>query len=158
VPDNGAGPNDIYGNIPEADDNGQSGQRSKFMEWNSDPIGNNEANLNAINPQLSQVARLAQKYAGVQFVVGTGKRTQAEQQKAVDWGWSKTLDSDHLGGNAVDLWPIIDGKVKFDPAAQKQIAKAMKRAAKELGVTLDIGADWKRFKDLPHFAVKGQEA
>lgn len=158
MPNTGAGPNDVYGNIPEADDKGQAGQRAKFMEWNPDPIGNNEANLNAINPSLGQVARLAQKYAGVQFVVGTGKRTQAEQQKAVDWGWSKTLDSDHIGGNAVDLWPVVDGKVKFDPAAQLKIATAMKRAAKELGVTLDVGADWKRFKDLPHFAVKGQEA
>jgi hypothetical protein len=159
LPNTGAGPGDVYGNIPEADNNGRTGQRSKFMEWNPDPVGNNEANLNAINPQLAQVARLAQKYSGgVQFVVGTGKRTAAEQQKAVDWGWSKTLDSDHLGGNAVDLWPIMDGKVKFDPAAQKKIAVAMKRAAKELGVTLDVGADWKRFKDLPHFAVKGQEA
>ncbi|RWP84731.1 MAG: hypothetical protein EOR11_19925 [Mesorhizobium sp.] len=158
LPDTGAGPNDVYGDIPEKDSLGLTSQRAKFMEWNPDPIGNNEANLNAINPTLGQVARLAQKYAGVQFVVGTGKRSQAEQQKAVDWGWSKTLDSDHLGGNAVDLWPIIDGKVKFDPAAQRKIAQAMKRAAKELGVSLDVGADWKRFKDLPHFAVKGQEA
>ncbi|MDG4856430.1 M15 family metallopeptidase [Mesorhizobium sp. WSM4982] len=150
----GAGPNDVYGNIPEKDSLGLTNQRSRFLEWNPDPIGNNEANLNAINPTLGQVARLAQKYSGVQFVVGTGKRTEAEQAKAVQWGWSKTMDSDHLGGNAVDLWPIVDGKVKFDPAAQASIVKAMKRAAKELGVELDVGADFKRFKDLPHFALK----
>lgn len=147
-----AGPTatDVYANMPEA-------ERPQFQKWNPDPIGNNEKQLQSVAPKLSEVIRKAQGYSGgVHFVVGMGKRTEAQQAEAVKMGWSKTMKSDHLTGSAVDLWPIVDGKVKFDPAAQKQIVAAMERAAKEMGVSLDVGAKWKKFKDVPHFALKGQ--
>jgi muramidase (phage lysozyme) len=144
-----------YADIPDVDEGGNAGQLAKFTQWNSDPVANNEANLKTINPQLASVVKAAQKYAppGVQIVVGSGKRDAAQQDMAIKWGWSKKRDSDHLDGSAVDLWPIINGKLKFDPATQVAISKAMKRAAKELGVDLDVGADWRK-KDLPHYAVK----
>lgn len=137
-----------YSNIPDA-------EVHQFMEWNSDPIANHEANLKSIDAGLSQVVRRAQEIAKVKFVVGSGKRDAALQRKAVEWGWSKTEDSDHLHGGAVDLWPLDEnGAVKFDKKLQLEIVKAMKQAAKELGVDLDIGEEWKSFKDLPHFAIK----
>jgi muramidase (phage lysozyme) len=144
-----------YAKIPDVDGGGNAGQVAKFIEWNSDPVANHEANLKSIEPDLADVVRQAQKIAGVQFVVGSGRRDAALQQKAVEWGWSQTEDSDHLDGSAVDLWPIDkDGAVNFDSKSQAEIVKAMKAAAKELGVTLDVGAEWKGFKDKPHFAIK----
>ena len=146
---------DPYANIPDVDDGGNAGQRQKFLEWNSDPVGNHEANLQSIDPQLGDVVRRAQEISGVKFVIGSGKRDEALQKKAVEWGWSKTEDSDHLDGGAVDLWPLDEnGAVKFDTAMQQEIVMAMKLAAKELGVALDIGAEWKSFKDKPHFALR----
>jgi muramidase (phage lysozyme) len=146
---------DVYGDIPDTDASGNPGQREKFMQWNSDPVANNEANMKSINPQLADVIRKAQGYApDVKIVIGSGKRDPELQKKAVQWGWSKTEESDHLDGSAADLWPVIGGRVKFDPTAQKTIVRAMKRAAKELGVDLEVGADWKRFKDVPHFALR----
>lgn len=148
-------PSDPYSNIPDVDSKGVSGQREKFRQWNSDPVGNHEKNLQTIEPKLADVVRKAQEYSAIKFVVGAGKRDAETQKKAVDWGWSKTEDSDHLHGGAVDLWPVdASGAVKFDPKTQTEIVKAMKKAAKELGVKLDVGADWKRFKDLPHFGLK----
>lgn len=148
-----------YAKIPDVDASGTAGQRAKFMEWNSDPVGNHEANLQSVDPTLANVVRRAQQLAGVQFVVGSGKRDDALQKKAVEWGWSKTDESDHEHGSAVDLWGIDgDGAVTFDKATQKEIVKAMKRAAKELGVELDVGADWKGFKDNPHFSIKTTKA
>lgn len=145
---------DPYSKIPATDSRGED-QIAKFREWNSDPIGNHEDNLAQLKPGLQSVIRRAQELAGVRFVVGSGVRDEALQAKAVEWGWSQTEDSDHLHGDAVDLWPIdADGAVVFDKKLQTQIVKAMKAAAKEAGVTLDIGADWKGFKDLPHFALK----
>lgn len=148
-----------YAKIPDTDGGGRPGQIAKFIEWNSDPVGNHEANLKAIDPTLGDVVRHAQTIAGVRFVIGSGKRDEALQKKAVEWGWSKTYDSDHLDGNAVDLWPLDDdGAVNFDSKLQTEIVRAMKQAAKELGVSLDIGAEWKRFKDRPHFALKSAHA
>lgn len=146
---------DVYGDVPDTDASGNPGQRAKFMQWNSDPVANNEANMRAIDPSLADVIRKAQEYApDIKIVIGSGKRTSELQKKAVEWGWSKTEESDHLDGSAADLWPVIGGRVKFDPSAQKTIVRAMKRAAKELGVRLDVGADWRRFKDVPHFALR----
>lgn len=148
--------NKAYAKIPDVDGNGQAGQQAKFMEWNNDPVGNHEANLDSVDPTLADVVRLAQTKAGVQFVVGSGRRDALLQKKAREWGWSQTDESDHLHGGAVDLWGIDgDGAVTFDKKTQAEIVKAMKAAAKELGVELDVGADWKR-KDNPHFALKGR--
>lgn len=146
---------DPYANIPDTDGNGSKGQREKFREWNPDPVGNHETNLQSIQPELADVVRRAEALSGTKFVVGSGKRTPEMQKKAVEWGWSKTEESDHLDGSSVDLWPLDDkGAVKFDPARQQEIVMAMKLAAKELGVKLDIGAEWKSFKDKPHFGIK----
>ncbi|QSZ56311.1 hypothetical protein [Rhizobium sp. ZX09] len=143
----------VYAKIPEK-------EVAQFLEWNPDPVANHEANLKTLRPKLGDVVRRAQELSGVKFVIGAGARTEELQKKAVKWGWSKTMDSDHLdkdgsGSRAVDLWPVDDdGAVDFDDAKQMAIVAAMKQAAKELGVTLDIGAEWKKFKDKPHFAIK----
>jgi muramidase (phage lysozyme) len=143
-----------YSKIPSKDDRGED-QIAKFMEWNPDPIGNHEENLGKLQPTMQSVIRRAQEIGGVRFVIGSGVRDANMQKKAVEWGWSKTEDSDHLDGSSVDLWPIDqEGSVVFDKKQQALIVKAMKQAAREMGVKLDIGADWKSFKDLPHFALK----
>ncbi|RWB64374.1 MAG: hypothetical protein EOQ48_01785 [Mesorhizobium sp.] len=143
-----------YSKIPRQDSQGED-QIAKFMKWNSDPVANHEANLAQLKPNLQSVIRRAQEISGVKFVIGSGVRDAEQQEEAVRWGWSKTEESDHLHGDAVDLWPLDkDGAVVFEPKLQAQVVKAMKQAAKEAGVKLDIGADWKRFKDLPHFALK----
>jgi muramidase (phage lysozyme)/uncharacterized protein YcbK (DUF882 family) len=127
---------------------------AQFMEWNPDPIGNHEANLASIKPQLGDVVKRAQELAGVKFVVGSGKRDQALQDKAVQWGWSKTRDSNHLHGDAVDIWIVEDdGSVSFDAKKLTEVAKAMKQAAKELGVGIQWGGDWTSFVDRPHFEL-----
>ncbi|WP_457094548.1 M15 family metallopeptidase, partial [Microvirga sp. P5_D2] len=70
--------------------------------------------------------------------------------------WSKTQDSPHRSGNAVDLWPLDqEGRVFFDPQAQNRIATALRRAAAELGVPIRWGGRFRGFKDWDrsHFEV-----
>ena len=144
-----------YRNITDEDGEGNAGQIAKFMEWNSDPVGNYETNLKSIEPSLAGVVQRAKEIAGVDFTIGSGKRDKALQKKAKEWGWSRTEDSDHVHGDAVDLWPVdAEGAVSFDPHMQSEIVAAMKQAAQELGVDLDAGAEWKSFKDAPHFGIK----
>src|SRR5215217_7503856 len=117
------GPDDVYANIPAKDEFGRD-QLAMFRTWNPDPLGNHEANLKALNPSLAMVVRTAQAAnPGLRFVVGSGLRDPKLQQKAVAWGWSKTRDSLHRSGDAVDLWPLDEeGRVVFDPSALNRIA------------------------------------
>ncbi len=62
------------------------------------------------------------------------------------------LSSKHTTGQAVDLVPYpVDWN---DLNKFKNIAIAMKQAAKELNVSMDWGGDWTSSKDYPHFEIK----
>jgi hypothetical protein len=134
------GPGDVYVNIPEKDDRGRD-QIPIFREWNPDPVGNHEANLAALDPALARVVRKAQAdNPDLRFVIGSGRRDEALQRKALAWGWSRTRDSAHRAGQAVDLWPLDRfGHVDFDPTVQSRIGAAVKKAAAELRVPIRWG-------------------
>ncbi|MGO4573342.1 M15 family metallopeptidase [Microvirga sp. 2TAF3] len=142
------GPGGVYAKIPTRDEYGRD-QLAMFRAWNPDPTGNHEANLEAINPMLAHVVRKAQvDNPGLRFVIGSGKRDDKLQRRAVAWGWSKTQESPHRSGNAVDLWPLDrEGRVYFDPQTQSRIAVALKKAAAELGVAIRWGGHFHGFKD-----------
>lgn len=149
------GPGGIYGALPEKDTRGEN-QIQKFLAWNPDPVGNEKYNLNGLNAGLAKVYEKAkQDNPDLKFVLGVGRRYDDAQKAAVSWGWSKTLESDHKYGEAMDVWPLNEqGQVIFDKERQEAVAYAMKKAAVELGINIEAGADFKKFKDLPHFAVK----
>lgn len=140
----------VYSNIPEA-------ERDQFMAWNNDPIANSDARLGSVDVNLQAVIKRAEEISGVKFVVGSGTRTEADQRLAMSLGWSKTMKSDHMEGGAADLWALDEsGAVSFEESNYVTIAAAMKQAAAELGVDIEWGGDWKSFRDIPHFAVKGE--
>jgi len=150
---------DVYANIPVLDDRGRD-QIAMFRQWNSDPVGRHEANLQALDPALARVVRKAEAdHPELRFVIGSGRRDEDLQRKAVAWGWSRTRDSAHRTGAAVDLWPLDPlGRVTFDPATQTRIGAAMKRAAAELHVPLRWGGHFQSFKgrDRSHFELAGR--
>jgi peptidoglycan L-alanyl-D-glutamate endopeptidase CwlK len=150
------GPGSVYARIPARDEFGRD-QLGMFRTWNPDPVRNHETNLKALNPVLAKVVRKAQTdNPGQRFVIGSGKRNRRLQRMAVTWGWSRTQDSRHRLGNAVDLW-LLDwkGRVYFDWRGQNEIAFAMQRAATELGVPIRWGGYFHGFKDLDrsHFEL-----
>jgi peptidoglycan LD-endopeptidase CwlK len=150
------GTDGVYAKIPARDEFGRD-QLAMFRAWNPDPVRNHEANLRALNPALAQVVRKAQTdNPNLPFVIGSGKRDAKLQREAVAWGWSRTQDSLHLSGNAVDLWPLDpEGRVYFDPKTQHRIADAMKKAATALGVSIRWGGHFHGFKDMDrsHFEL-----
>ena len=156
------GPNGVYANIPRIDSHGRQ-QLPMFMRWNSDPVGNDANNLSALNPNLQKVVAQARAdNPNLNFVIGNGKRTAADQDQAKAWGWSRVGSQDggdanvHMAGNAVDLWGLdSNGRVQFDPGQQKQIGQAMQAASQKLGVGVNWGGNFKTFKDAPHFELAG---
>lgn len=110
-----------------------------------------ERNLKGVHPDLVRVVRRAAKKAS--FIVTEGLRTQARQRQLVEAGASRTMNSRHLTGHAVDVAALVGGKVRWDWPLYAAIAREMKQAAADLGVPLVWGGDWRTFKDGPHFEL-----
>jgi peptidoglycan L-alanyl-D-glutamate endopeptidase CwlK len=105
-----------------------------------------ERELTGVNAGLVRVTRLALTYCSQDFCVYDGIRTYKEQQQHVKDGTSKTMESKHLQGLAVDLVPWFNGKPTWDWNLIWPVAYAMDRAATELGLANRItwGGAWDR--------------
>ncbi len=109
-----------------------------------------------VNPALVKVVRRALEITTVDFIVIEGFRTAERQKLLKAAGASKTLDSRHLTGHAVDLFPV--GGDWNNYKCWLPVLDAMHQAGKELGVKLRFGVTWadnprdkpSRFLDAPH--------
>ncbi len=109
--------------------------------------------MRGVRPELIAVASRALDLSPIDFGVTEGLRSVKRQRQLVNSGASKTMNSRHLTGHALDVAAFIDGRVSWDWPLYEQIAEAFKMAADELGVTIKWGGDWKSFKDGPHFQL-----
>jgi len=63
------------------------------------------------------------------------------------------MNSRHLTGHAIDLAALVGGAVRWDWPLYDKLGAAMKQAAKELGIAIIWGGDWKTLRDGPHFEL-----
>lgn len=112
--------------------------------------------LNGVNENLVKVVKRAIQISPYDFMVVEGLRTIETQKKYVAQGKSKTMNSYHLTGHAVDLAPLENGSIDWNNKKGQfdEVARAMKKAAAELGIKIEWGGDWKSFVDKPHFQVQ----
>ncbi len=119
-------------------------------------------NLEGLCDDMTRVVMRAYEISEVDFSVIESRRTEAEQRGYMMNKKSWTMDSDHLfedpdgtGVLAVDLYPWVDDTTSHLPVDYKFLAKAMFRAAGELGVQIKWGGFWTgRRTDKPHFAKR----
>lgn len=109
--------------------------------------------LAGVHPDLVKVVHRAIELTEVDFIVTEGRRSLVRQRELVAQGASKTLNSRHITGHAVDVVAYQNGKGNYNAEAMRAISKAFKAAAAELQVPIDWGGDWKSFKDTPHFEL-----
>lgn len=109
--------------------------------------------LTGVHPDLVRVVKRAIQLTEVDFMVTEGLRTKERQAILKAAGASKTLNSRHITGHAVDVAAWVGGDVRWDWPLYAKIAKAFKQAAAELGVPIVWGGDWKSLKDGPHFEL-----
>lgn len=113
-----------------------------------------EENLRGVHPDLVKVVHRALEITDVDFMVIEGKRNEARQRQLVASGKSQTMNSRHLTGHAVDCAPLVNNQIPWNDGSYfKKVADAMMQAAKELGVDIEWGGNWKTFKDGPHFQL-----
>jgi peptidoglycan L-alanyl-D-glutamate endopeptidase CwlK len=109
-------------------------------------------NLKGIHPDLVRVVKRALELSPVDFTVIEGLRTKERQAELLEQGFTRTMNSRHIIGQAVDIVPLpVDWK---NPKPFGLVAEAMKKAADELGVKITWGGDWKSFVDLPHYQIE----
>ena len=70
--------------------------------------------LNGVNDNLVKVVKRALELSTQDFAVLEGLRTKELQAELVRKGASQTMNSKHITGRAVDLVPIVNGKVSWD--------------------------------------------
>lgn len=109
--------------------------------------------MTGVHPALKKVLYRAIEITDVDFSIIEGVRTLERQKQLVASGASKTLNSRHLSGHAVDIAPYVEGEIRWDWPLYHRLAKVMKTAAKEVGVPVQWGGDWIRFKDGPHWQL-----
>ena len=114
-----------------------------------------EERLATCHPDLQKVLHTAIRI--MDFTVLQGHRGKEEQNEMVRRGVSQ-LRYPHSNHNtspshAVDIapWPI-DWE---DTERFAELAGVVKACAHFHGVKLGWGGDWKSFKDMPHFELKG---
>ena len=106
--------------------------------------------LEGVHPDLVAVVKLAITLTEQDFSVGEGIRSVERQRELLASGKTTTMNSRHLTGHAVDLFPY---PVSWDWKYFHPIHAAMESAAETLNVELTWGGDWKKFPDGPHFQL-----
>lgn len=123
-----------------------------MREWSERSL----KSMKGIHPDLRRVMDRALQQSPIDFVVIEGLRTRERQAELVKAGKSRTMNSRHLTGHAVDLMPINPntGRGSFEWADYHVLAPAVKAAAHAEGVPLVWGGDWTSFRDGPHFELE----
>lgn len=106
-----------------------------------------------VHPDLVRVVCRAIELSTIDFGVTQGLRTIEQQRQYVADGKSKTMNSRHLTGHAVDVVAMVGGKASWTFRHYEAIAQAFKAASTELGVPVVWGGSWASFKDGPHFEL-----
>ena len=114
--------------------------------------------LNGAHPDLVRVIKRAAALSSIDFTVLEVLRTPARQKELVRTGASKTMNSRHLPGadgksRAVDIAPLDGGQVSWAWPTYFKLAPIIKQAAKDEGVPIEWGGDWRTFKDGPHWQL-----
>ena len=114
--------------------------------------------LKTCNPELQRLFKEVVKHFDCSVI--EGKRSLEEQKKLFNEGAAKTLNSAHLTGDAVDVYPYpIDYE---DRDRWHYFGGFVLGTAKQLGIKIRWGGDWdmdtqtkdNTYDDLMHFELR----
>ena len=111
------------------------------------------AALKGVHGDLVRVVKRAAELSPTPFIITEGVRSMERQKELVAKGASKTMNSRHLTGHAIDFVPVVGGQITWKWPAFKPVADAFKKAAQELGIQIEWGGDFRTFKDGPHIQL-----
>lgn len=109
--------------------------------------------LKGVHPDLVKVMLEAIKESPYDFGITEGLRSPERQKELYEGGKSRTMNSRHLTGHAVDIAVFIDGKVTWDFGVYEKVAEHIEKTAELLKVRIIWGGRWRTLKDGPHFEL-----
>jgi peptidoglycan L-alanyl-D-glutamate endopeptidase CwlK len=104
--------------------------------------------LEGVHPDLVRVVKKAAVLSDLDFTVLEGLRTVERQKQLVAQGASKTMNSRHITGHAVDLAPMIAGEVRWDWGLYLKLGEVMRAASLSEKVPVRWGGTWKLLSSL----------
>ena len=110
-------------------------------------------NLQGVDSRLVYLACIALNESLVDFGISDGIRTEEEQRKLYDSGKSKTMNSKHLKGRAIDVFAWEKGGVKWSFDLYERINDAFEKASEITGIKYKWGGQWTTFRDGVHFEL-----
>lgn len=125
--------------------------------------------LQGVHPDLVRVVKRAAAMSDLDFTVLEGLRTAERQKELFKQGATKTMNSRHLTGHAVDLGALVGKEVRWDWSLYLRLAEIMRAASLAEKVPIRWGGTWKllsaltgpitsknlsrTFPDGPHFEL-----
>lgn len=117
--------------------------------------------LAGVHPVLEQIVKGAIAISKTDFTVVEGVRSLAKQREYFNAGKSRTMNSRHLTGHAVDLMPWGDFDGDGDNEGSWELANfyplndAMQKAGAAIGVRVEWGGTFfgPTFIDAPHWQI-----
>ena len=112
-----------------------------------------------VHPDLLKLADAVLQAAPWPLRITEGMRTLERQRQLLAAKATKTLNSRHLTGHAIDVVPYIDldrdGKIETEELYNKRLFDVLipiaKREAARLGIKMTFGYDWGW--DSPHWQL-----
>lgn len=111
-----------------------------------------ERKLVGVNRQLVTVVRWVAANSAQRFIVAEGLRTKQRQRELYARNLTKTLNSKHIIGRAVDCYPVIGGKLAVRRDQFTWLVELARHGADACCVPLVFGHDWGW--DSPHWELK----
>lgn len=109
--------------------------------------------LSEVHRDLAELMFIAARESPLPFEITEGLRTQERQSGLFKAGASKTMNSRHLTGHAVDIVCLVDGEVRWDWPLYERVAAHIKEVAGSLSMKIVWGGDWKTLRDGPHYEL-----
>lgn len=119
---------------------------SFFMWYNSNMSRDVEQLIEPFRSKVKALITLA-KQDGLPVIVTDTTRTIEEQRENVRKGYSKTMNSKHLTGEAVDIAFQVDGKLSYDAKLYERLYSISKKLSYVIWPFKDLQWNW----DYPHF-------
>ena len=135
--------------LSKGDEGTEQTERSNVMELSKLSL----ERLEGVDERLKAVVIECAARCLFPFNVSEGLRTVEQQREYVKQGKSRTMNSKHLTGKAVDLYPLTMNRKQVDWSRFEELADLMFQVASDQDTEIVWGGHWKTFVDKCHFEL-----